>query len=46
VVDEDLETFLTRNSRYSTWPVAGVSLYDVRRPPRAPAQQTAASAEP
>ena len=46
VVDEDLETFLTRNGRYTTWPVAGVSLYDVRRPKSAPAQATAASAQP
>jgi len=27
VVDEDLRTFLTRNARYTRWPVVGVSLY-------------------
>jgi hypothetical protein len=33
VVDEDLETFLARNSRYSKWKVTGVSLFEARRPP-------------
>lgn len=32
VVDEDLETFLTRNSKYQKWKVVGVSLYEVRLP--------------
>lgn len=32
VVDEDLETFLTRNSKYEKWPVSGVALYQVQRP--------------
>ncbi|MGA9521865.1 MAG: N-acetylmuramoyl-L-alanine amidase-like domain-containing protein [Myxococcaceae bacterium] len=27
VVDEDLATFLTRNSKYSKWPVEGVALF-------------------
>ncbi len=30
VIDEDLETFLTRNSRYEKWRVSGVSLYEPR----------------
>lgn len=30
VVDEDLESFLLRNSRYTKWPVEGVSLYAPR----------------
>lgn len=34
VVDENLETFLLRNSRYGKWKVVGVSLYEVRSPPR------------
>ena len=47
VVDEDLETFLTRNSRYATWPVTGVSLYELRRPGALPpSEQTAVSAGP
>jgi hypothetical protein len=33
VVDEDLETFLARNGRYSKWKVTGVSLFEARRPP-------------
>ena len=33
VVDEDLETFLARNARYSKWKVTGVSLFEARRPP-------------
>ncbi|MDY7230516.1 N-acetylmuramoyl-L-alanine amidase-like domain-containing protein [Hyalangium rubrum] len=32
VVDEDLETFLARNSRYAKWKVTGVSLFEARRP--------------
>lgn len=32
VVDEDLETFLLRNSKYEKWPVLGVALYQVQRP--------------
>lgn len=32
VVDEDLETFLTRNSKYAKWPVIGVSLLEVTAP--------------
>ncbi|MFY2561303.1 N-acetylmuramoyl-L-alanine amidase-like domain-containing protein [Corallococcus terminator] len=32
VVDEDLETFLGRNSRYAKWKVTGVSLFEARRP--------------
>ncbi|WP_141592282.1 N-acetylmuramoyl-L-alanine amidase-like domain-containing protein [Myxococcus sp. AB056] len=32
VVDEDLETFLARNGRYSKWKVTGVSLFEPRRP--------------
>ncbi|HYV44425.1 MAG TPA: N-acetylmuramoyl-L-alanine amidase-like domain-containing protein [Myxococcaceae bacterium] len=34
VVDEDVESFFTRNARYSKWRVDGVSLYEVL--PRAP----------
>lgn len=30
VVDEDLETFLLRNSKYEKWKVSGVSLYEPR----------------
>lgn len=30
VIDEDLETFLSRNSKYEKWKVAGVSFYEVR----------------
>lgn len=33
VVDEDLETFLARNSRYTKWKVTGVSLFEPRQPP-------------
>jgi len=29
VVDEELETFLIRNSKYAKWRVAGISLYEV-----------------
>lgn len=32
VVDEDLETFLARNSRYTKWKVTGVSLFEPRQP--------------
>ncbi len=32
VVDEDLETFLARNSRYTKWKVVGVSLFEARHP--------------
>lgn len=32
VIDEDLETFLTRNSKYVKWKVSGVSFYEVREP--------------
>jgi hypothetical protein len=32
VVDEDLESFLTRNARYEKWRVDGVSLYEVLAP--------------
>jgi hypothetical protein len=32
VVDEDLETFLARNSRYTKWKVTGVSLFEAHRP--------------
>lgn len=32
VVDEDLETFLTRNSRYTKWKVTGMSLFEAHRP--------------
>jgi hypothetical protein len=47
VVDEDLESFLKRNGRYTTWPVTGVSLYEVKPLPRAsPAQQTAGAPQP
>lgn len=35
VVDEDLETFLARNSRYTKWKVTGVSLFEARQPPEA-----------
>ncbi len=34
VVDEDLETFLTRNAKYEKWPVAGFALYEIRAPSR------------
>jgi N-acetylmuramoyl-L-alanine amidase-like protein len=33
VVDEDLETFLARNSRYTKWKVTGVSLFEAHLPP-------------
>lgn len=36
VVDEDLETFLIRNSKYAKWPVVGVALYQVQMPGGAP----------
>jgi hypothetical protein len=32
VVDEDLETFLARNSKYTKWKVTGVSLFTARLP--------------
>lgn len=32
VIDEDLETFLGRNSKYEKWKVSGVSFYEVREP--------------
>ncbi len=35
VVDEDLETFLARNSRYTKWKVTGMSLFQVHRPSEA-----------
>lgn len=35
VVDEDLETFLARNSKYTKWKVTGVSLFETRLPPEA-----------
>ena len=42
VVDEDLETFLLRNSKYSKWPVVGVALYQVRLPGHADPSATTA----
>ncbi|WP_338864814.1 N-acetylmuramoyl-L-alanine amidase-like domain-containing protein [Myxococcus stipitatus] len=36
VVDEDLETFLRRNSRYAKWKVTGVSLFEAHRPDASP----------
>lgn len=33
VVDEDLESFLLRNSRYHKWKVVGAALYEVVSPP-------------
>src|SRR5262249_12099715 len=44
VVDEDLESFLLRNSKYALWPVAGVALYEVRAPPASDAQARTAGA--
>jgi hypothetical protein len=35
VVDEDLETFLARNLRYTKWKVTGVSLFEARTPEEA-----------
>ena len=35
VVDEDLETFLARNAKYTKWKVTGVSLFEARPPPEA-----------
>lgn len=32
VIDEDLESFLLRNSKYGKWKVSGVSFYEVREP--------------
>ncbi|WP_425441882.1 N-acetylmuramoyl-L-alanine amidase-like domain-containing protein [Stigmatella erecta] len=32
VVDEDLESFLTRNAKYDKWRVTGVSLFEVHPP--------------
>nr|WP_228530719.1 MULTISPECIES: N-acetylmuramoyl-L-alanine amidase-like domain-containing protein [Myxococcaceae] len=47
VVDEDLATFLTRNSKYTRWRVTGVSLYEVRVPSDAASpSQTAVRAAP
>lgn len=46
VVDEDLETFLRRNARYAKWPVAGISLYEVRAPQSDPMPDAVSSAEP
>lgn len=44
VVDEDLRTFLTRNSKYTRWPVVGVSLLEPSSPPvEAPGGATAAA---
>ena len=34
VVDEDVESFFTRNARYEKWRVDGVSFYDVLSPAR------------
>lgn len=34
VVDEDLQTFVTRNAKYGKWPVAGFALYEIRAPER------------
>ncbi len=36
VVDEDLEAFLARNSKYAKWKVVGVSLFEVISPTLAP----------
>jgi hypothetical protein len=33
VVDEDLETFLLRNSKYEKWKVSGIALYEALPPP-------------
>ncbi|WP_224366164.1 N-acetylmuramoyl-L-alanine amidase-like domain-containing protein [Hyalangium versicolor] len=35
VVDEDLETFLARNARYTKWKVTGVSLFEAHHPDEA-----------
>lgn len=35
VVDEDLETFLIRNSKYTKWKVTGVTLFEAHHPPEA-----------
>ncbi|WP_224243745.1 N-acetylmuramoyl-L-alanine amidase-like domain-containing protein [Hyalangium gracile] len=35
VVDEDLETFLARNARYTKWKVTGVSLFEAHLPEEA-----------
>jgi hypothetical protein len=35
VVDEDLETFLARNGRYTKWKVTGVSLFEAHLPQEA-----------
>jgi hypothetical protein len=32
VVDEDLETFLARNARYTKWKVTGMGLFEAQRP--------------
>jgi hypothetical protein len=32
VLDEDLETFVARNAKYTKWRVTGVSLFEVRTP--------------
>lgn len=36
VIDEELETFLSRNAKYAKWKVVGVSLFEVASPHRAP----------
>lgn len=42
VIDEDLEIFLARNSRYEKWKVSGVAFYEVKDPP----EQSAKVAKP
>jgi hypothetical protein len=46
VVDEDLETFLLRNSKYDKWPVTGFSFYEVKAPPDDEAPRVAERAAP
>ncbi len=47
VVDEDLMTFLTRNSRYSKWPVVGVALFQPTLPELPPSSSSVSDlAEP
>lgn len=41
VVDEELENFLTRNSKYEKWKVTGVSFFEVTQP--APVKNAAAT---
>jgi hypothetical protein len=36
VVDEDLETFLSRNGKYTKWPVVGASFYEATMPATKP----------